>query len=63
MLACFPVVEDRQLQGVITDRDIFVRAVVRNVDASSTPVGDCLTSDVVSAHPDWTTDQTRRYGR
>src|SRR5918995_2908439 len=44
-----PVRDDGELRGVITDRDIVVRAVVRNVDASTTPVGDCLTPDLVLA--------------
>jgi CBS domain-containing protein len=55
-----PVRDDGELRGVITDRDIVVRAVVRNVDASTTPVGDCLTPDLVLAHPDWTTEQAIR---
>jgi len=52
-----PVIKDGRLRGVITDRDIVVRAVARDADASSTRVAECLTSDVISAHPEWTTEQ------
>jgi CBS domain-containing protein len=44
-----PVVEsdgDRRLRGVITDRDIAVRAVAEGKDASSTTVGDVMSTDV-----------------
>jgi CBS domain-containing protein len=52
-----PVVEDGRVRGVITDRDIVVRAVARDADASSTPVGECLTSNVICAHQEWTTER------
>ena len=55
-IGMLPVVEDEQVRGVITDRDIVVRAVARDADASNIRVGDCLTSFVVFAHPGWTTD-------
>jgi CBS domain-containing protein len=44
-----PVVEgenSRRLKGVITDRDITVRAVAEGKDASSTTVGDVMTAGV-----------------
>lgn len=44
-----PVVESessRRLRGVITDRDIAVRAVAEGKDANSTTVGDVMTSRV-----------------
>jgi len=52
-----PVVEDGKVLGVITDRDIVIRAVARDADPSSTAVGDCLSGDAIVAHPDWTTDR------
>ena len=52
-----PVVEDGKLLGVITDRDIVVRAVAREADPASTAVGDCLSIDAIVAHPDWTTER------
>ena len=52
-----PVVEDGKVLGVITDRDIVVRAVAREADPASTAVGDCLSIHAIVAHPDWTTDR------
>ena len=52
-----PVVEDGKVLGVITDRDIVIRAVAREADPASTVVGDCLSGDAIVAHPEWTTDR------
>jgi CBS domain-containing protein len=52
-----PVVEDGELRGVITDRDLVVRAIARNADPASTPVAACATSDTVWAQPDWDIEQ------
>jgi CBS domain-containing protein len=52
-----PVVEDGRVRGVITDRDIVVRAVARGADARTTTVEQCLSGDPLCARPDWTTDQ------
>ena len=44
-----PVVESensRRLRGVITDRDIAVRAVAEGKDANATTVGDVMTTDL-----------------
>ncbi len=51
-----PVVADRQggqLAGVITDRDIAVRAVAHGRDGK-TPVAECMTPNVSSVRPDST---------
>ena len=52
-----PVVEDGKVLGVITDRDIVIRAAAREADPASTAVGDCLSGDAIVAHPEWTTDR------
>jgi CBS domain-containing protein len=52
-----PVVEEGRVKGVITDRDIVVRAVARQADATATRVGDCLSEGAISAHPEWPTEQ------
>jgi CBS domain-containing protein len=52
-----PVIDEGKVRGVITDRDIVVRGIARAVDVSSTPVGDCLSSEVICARPEWTTDE------
>lgn len=59
-IGMLPVVEGRQVRGVITDRDIVVRAIARDADLSSTRVEQCLTKDVVCAHPNWSTDQAMK---
>jgi CBS domain-containing protein len=43
-----PVLEDGELVGVITDRDITVRAVSRGLDPEQTTVEDTMTSDIVT---------------
>ena len=52
-----PVVEDGKVLGVITDRDIVIRAVAREADPASTAVGDCLSGDAIVARPEWTTER------
>jgi CBS domain-containing protein len=49
-----PVVgPDGKVEGVITDRDLVVRAMARGADARTTRVGECQTRDLVCARPDW----------
>lgn len=43
-----PVLNDGELVGVITDRDIIVRAVARGFDPEVTSVEETMTTDVVS---------------
>jgi len=52
-----PVVAGGRLQGVITDRDIVVRAVARGADPATTRVSDCTTVEPVCAMPDWDVDE------
>ena len=52
-----PVVQDGKVLGVITDRDIVVRAVAQEADPASTAVGDCLSINAIVAHPEWSTEQ------
>jgi CBS domain-containing protein len=46
-----PVVEEGRLVGVVTDRDIAVRAVARGLDPD-TPVGEVMTGNPVCVSPD-----------
>jgi CBS domain-containing protein len=55
-----PVVEAGRLRGLLTDRDIVVRAVARGLDARSTRVAECATPDIVSAKPEWSADEAGR---
>lgn len=43
-----PVIQDGEVVGVITDRDITVRAVSRGLDAENTRVSEAMTSRIVS---------------
>jgi CBS domain-containing protein len=46
-----PVVEDGRLVGIVTDRDIVVRALAEGKDGSGS-VSDAMTTDIVTASPD-----------
>lgn len=55
-----PVVESeqsRRLKGVITDRDIAVRAVADGMDISTATVAECMTSDVDTCNKNDSVDQ------
>src|SRR5687768_1979593 len=53
-IGVLPVVgSDGKVQGVITDRDLVVRAMARGADARTTHVGECQTRHVVCARPEW----------
>jgi CBS domain-containing protein len=47
-----PVVDSGKVVGVITDRDIVLRAVAKGVNFSSTFVKDCMTKPAVTVSPD-----------
>lgn len=52
-----PVVEsNNQLVGIITDRDITVRAVAKGLDPNSKHVSELMSTDVVTASPDASID-------
>jgi CBS domain-containing protein len=52
-----PVVEAGRLRGVLTDRDIVVRGVVRGTDPASLRAGEVASRDLVAARPDWPVQQ------
>jgi CBS domain-containing protein len=56
-IGMLPVVENERVHGVITDRDIVVRAIAREADPAATRVGECLTASVICAHPEWTAEE------
>ena len=39
---------DGEVQGIVTDRDVVVRAVAKGVDTNSEPVGSILEGDIVT---------------
>ena len=46
--------EDGTLCGIVTDRDIIVRAIAENADPASTRIGDICTAQVVTLEPEET---------
>jgi CBS domain-containing protein len=52
-----PVVEGDRVHGVVTDRDLVVRAMAENADPSATRVVECASTDPICARPDWSLDQ------
>ena len=57
------LVEDGRLAGLVTDRDIVVRAVAEGRDPARTPVGEIATRDVIALTPDQTVDDAIRIVR
>ncbi|NSW90783.1 MAG: CBS domain-containing protein [Firmicutes bacterium] len=47
-----PVVDDNNLVGIVTDRDIVVRNIAQGNDPRSTPVSDIMTTNVITVTPD-----------
>lgn len=54
------VMRDEQLVGVLTDRDIVVRAIARGKDPRETTAGDVATTDVVSLRGESTIEEAER---
>lgn len=50
-MGCIPVVDDGKLVGVVTDRDIVVRAVAEG-HGPETPVGEAMTTEIFAVRPD-----------
>ena len=51
-VAALPVSDGERLIGVITDRDITLRAIAEGRDPRTTDVGDVMTAEVVCCHED-----------
>lgn len=47
---------DHQLRGMVTDRDIVVRAVADGIDLSTATIGECCSGDLVTIGPDDSVD-------
>ncbi len=50
-MGAVPVVEAGKLVGIVTDRDIVVRAIAGGKNAD-TPIGDVMTTEIFSVKPD-----------
>src|SRR5215213_2018253 len=57
------VVEDGQVTGIVTDRDIAVRAVAEGRDPGSTTVGDIATTGIQAIEPEASVDDALRMMR
>jgi CBS domain-containing protein len=55
-----PVVANGKLVGIITDRDIVVRAIASGKDPRSTPVSAVMTADPVTLSPDASDDEAEK---
>jgi len=50
-MGAVPVVEDKRLVGIVTDRDVVVRCIAEGLDAK-TPVAHAMTTEIFSVRPD-----------
>jgi len=50
-MGAMPVVENEKLVGIVTDRDIVVRAIAEGRD-STAKIGDVMTTEIFSVKPD-----------
>jgi CBS domain-containing protein len=55
-----PILEDDRLVGVVTDRDITIRAAAEGRDLQSTTVGEIASRDVVTIDPQQSLDEAAR---
>lgn len=51
-IGCLPVCKGKRCVGILTDRDMIIRAVAEGRDLQSTPVSDVMTTDIVSCSED-----------
>jgi CBS domain-containing protein len=57
------VVEDEQLRGIVTDRDIALRAVARGLSPATTKVSEVFTPSAISVSPTASVDEAIRLMR
>jgi CBS domain-containing protein len=55
-----PVSDNNQLLGILTDRDIAIRAVAQARDPRNTPVRDVMTTDMVFCYDDQDVSEAAR---
>lgn len=59
-IGALPVCDGERLVGMITDRDITIRAVADGCDPKDTLVGDCMSPEVVYCFEDQDTEEAER---
>lgn len=52
-----PIVEEGRLVGIVTDRDIAIRAVAEGIDPSAVTIADVASRDLVTVEPDQDLDE------
>jgi len=52
-----PIVENGALRGLVTDRDLVVRAIARGVDPEATPVRYFESDELIAAQPEWDVEE------
>jgi len=55
-----PIVDNGRLVGIVTDRDIVIRAVATGKDPKTTPVSAVMSADPVTISPDSDTEEASR---
>jgi CBS domain-containing protein len=55
-----PIVENNSVTGIVTDRDIVLNVVAEGKDASSTPVSEIASRDLITVDPEQTLDEALR---
>lgn len=56
-IGMLPVMAGDVLRGIVTDRDLVIRAMTRDVRPSEAHVAECLTEPPRCAEPDWSLDE------
>jgi len=51
-IGAVPVLEGEQLRGMVTDRDIVIRAIAKGKDPNGMPVREIFSSEVITVGPD-----------
>jgi CBS domain-containing protein len=59
-IGAIPVLTGEKLVGILTDRDIVVRAVARDLDCATATVSECMTTDVYTCSESESLEQACR---
>src|SRR5919112_3031778 len=59
-IGAVPVVEDGELAGIVTDRDIVLRCIAEGKDATECTADEVMSNDVRTITPDTSTDEAAR---
>jgi CBS domain-containing protein len=51
------VLSGQEMRGIFSERDYARKVILLGKTSRTTPVGEIMTTDVISVEPDWTADQ------